>query len=345
MGRVKGLLFCWLLLFCIAYTASAMDRPLRGLFKDVNQAVVVIQTSEHEYAKDHSGELLTSESLGSGVIVSPDGLIMTAAHVINVANTINVKLLDGSVFSATPLGSIDAADIALIRLDHTPKGLPVAKLGNSDMLHVGDEIFVVGAPYGVEHTLTVGHISGRRIPLNLSAHLVPVEYLQTDAAINQGNSGGPMFNMQGEVVGIVSHILTQSGGFEGLGFAASINVAKELLLEQRPFYSGMEFYYVSGELAAILNVPQEASLLIQRVALNSLGQRLGLRQSKIHFTFHGEEMFIGGDIILEIQGLPITTDMAQMKKLRQAISDTAPGNEFTCKVLRAGKIVSLSTTR
>ena len=116
-----------------------------------------------------------------------------------------------------------------------PAGVPWWPLGDSDKVEVGGDVFIVGAPYGISHTLTAGHVSGRHRPNTIYSELATAEFVQTDAAINEGNSGGPMFGMAGEVIGIVSHIISKSGGFEGLGFVVTSNMARALLLERRSF--------------------------------------------------------------------------------------------------------------
>ncbi len=125
---------------------------------------------------------------------------------------------------------------------------------------------VVGAPYGLKHTLTVGHISGRRIFDDRIGSMNATEFLQTDAAINSGNSGGPMFNLAGEVVGVVNNIMSKSGGFEGLGFATTSKLARQLLLDHKMFWSGLDGLIIEGDLARALNLPQTAGFLVQRVA-------------------------------------------------------------------------------
>src|SRR5262249_34678388 len=127
------------------------------------------------------------------------------------------------------IGCALSADVALLQLDRSPANYVAAKLSDSDEVAVGDEIFVVGAPYGISNTLTAGHISGRRV-LNNRGPNANIEFLQTDAAINSGNSGSPVFNLKGEVVGIVSNIMSKSGGSEGLAFAATSNTARRALL-------------------------------------------------------------------------------------------------------------------
>jgi S1-C subfamily serine protease len=166
--------------------------------------------------------------MGSGVVISSDGKILTAAHLIEAADATLVEFSNGQLIPARILGAVRNADVALLQLEHTPTQIVAAALGDSDKVEVGEEVFVVGAPYGLGRTLTAGHISARHSSDNKTIDAALMEFLQTDAAINQGNSGGPMFNMNGEVIGIVTRILSQSGGSEGLGFAATSKMARQL---------------------------------------------------------------------------------------------------------------------
>ncbi|MCG8376703.1 MAG: trypsin-like peptidase domain-containing protein, partial [Chlorobiales bacterium] len=265
-----------------------------------------------------------------------------AAPVVHVADIVTVRFKDGRKVGARVVGSAVRADVALLRLNEVPDGLTVADLGDSDAMDIGDQVFVVGAPYGIDHTLTVGHVSGRRSLKGFANQLVNIEFLQTDASINRGNSGGPMFNMDGEVVGIVSSISSSSGGSEGLGFAASINTARDLLLKQQSIWTGMEAYFLSGPISKALNVPQESALLVQRVAENSPSKLLGLVPGSIPVRIGREEFLLGGDIILEVQGIPVAADYRTMKALQEAMLFTTSGRSVTIKVLRGGKIINLS---
>jgi S1-C subfamily serine protease len=336
----KRLLIFPILVF-FGCTAAINAKSLDKVFNDVNPSVVVIFTKERGYSKETPGETLTSGSLGSGFVISKDGLIMTAAHVVQVADEVMVQFLDGTQAEAKVLGADKAADVALLKLKEIPPMVFVAKLGNSDKVKVGDQVFVVGAPHGLFHTLTVGYISGRRSPGKFSKKLLPLEFLQTDAAINTGNSGGPMFNRKGEVIGIVSSILSKSGGFEGVGFAASINVACELLINQKPIWTGIDPYFVTGSVAQVLNLPQEAGILIQRVAKNSPGDRLGFKPSTIPARIGDQELFVGGDIILAVQGIPISFDPDELDKIREIFGARPDLTNIEFKVLREGKIVKL----
>ena len=343
---MRGRLFCVMVLLGVVATVDAAEaESLRKVFQKVNPAVVVIETKEHIFLKGKRAGDVTARNLASGVVISREGLIMTAAHVVQVADEVTVRFLDGREVVAGVVSSSITADVALLRIDPVPDNLAVAELGDSDLVSPGDQVFVIGAPYGVDHTLTAGYLSGRRKPREICDPLQPIEFLQTDAAINRGNSGGPLCSLDGKVVGIVSHILSQSGGSEGVGFATSINTAEELLLKRKSLWSGLEFQYVADELARALNIPQDAGLLIQRVADASPGYVMGLQPGTVPVRIGGEEFLIGGDIILAIQGIAISTDTEKTCDLRQTLLDLTPGSRIEVKVLRAGKILTLSTTR
>src|SRR5262249_963355 len=162
---------------------------------------------------------------------------------------------------AEVIASVITADVALLKLEWVPADAVIAKFGDSDNVEVGDQVIVIGAPYGLSRTLTSGHMSARHANKQLIGGLRGGGRFQTDAAINKGNSGGPMFNLKGEVIGIVCNFFSQSGGFEGLGFATTSNLARRLLLEQNTYWSGLEGMIISGKVAQIFNVPQEAGLL------------------------------------------------------------------------------------
>ena len=325
--------------------SEAEAKPLKEVFQQVNPSVVVLVTKVGGFNGSVPGFPAVRGGLGSGIVVSKDGLVMTAAHVIQVADEVSVHFLDGSQGMAKVVSSALQADVALLKLNHVPGTLHVAEFGNSDLVSIGDKVFVVGAPYGIDHTLTVGYLSGRRQSVGICNKLTPIEFLQTDASINMGNSGGPMFNMDGKLIGIVSHILSQSGGSEGLGFATSINTAKELLIEQESFWTGLEAYLVSGDLAKALNVPQEAGMLIQRVANDSPGHKLGLRAGRIPVQIGREKLFIGGDIVLEVQGMPISLDVKETCEIRDTMGGLGRGERIEFKVLRDGKIINLYTSK
>ena len=219
-----------------------------------------------------------------------------------------------------------------------PRNIPIAKIANSDSVHIGDQVFIIGAPYGLSHSLSIGHISGRHLEKNKTSGFVWTEFFQTDAAINQGNSGGPMFNIKGEVIGIVSYIITESGGFQGLGFAATSNLTRTLLFEQGSPYLGIDGHFLNSELAALLNVPQSGGLLVQKVVDLSPADIAGVKGGYQSLTFDEEEIILGGDIILEVLGVKLDSRDA-IELLRDRFSEKGKTkNPIPIKLLREGRI-------
>jgi S1-C subfamily serine protease len=212
----------------LAAPSSVTAQDVGPIFDRVKDAVVVIYTTQTDYANVARGGQPTSVGgLGSGAVISPTE-ILTAAHVVQAADQVWVEFTTGDTIEARVRAADQASDVALLELSRAAPTAPVV-VGDSDQSKVGDEVFVVGAPLGQTHTLTVGHISARRANPFMFTSFEPVELFQTDAAINPGNSGGPMFTMDGELIGVVSHILSTTGGFQGLGYAVTSNQARATL--------------------------------------------------------------------------------------------------------------------
>jgi S1-C subfamily serine protease len=320
---------------------SPTDGPpsVEETFAAVAPSVVTIHTATSALQLDEGGMLIEGAyAIGSGVLVSDDGRILTAAHVIQTAEQIVVEFPDGELRPAHVVGSVKGADAALIQLDEpAPESARVAEVGDSDLVRVGSRCMVVGAPRGISHSLTVGHISARRFQPGRVQQMVRPEFFQTDASINQGNSGGPMFDMNGRVIGIVSYIVTASGGSEGLGFAVTSNVCRKLLLEASPFWSGTDEILVAGAFAKALNVPGGRSgLLIQQVAEGSPGALLGLEGGTVPAQLAGTPVLLGGDIIIEIAGIAFDEKDAG-ERILEALSSLDRGSELRLRVLRGGR--------
>jgi serine protease Do len=245
------------------------------------------------------------------------------------------------VAPAKVIASLPRADVAMLQLDWVPHNAVPARLGNSDKMQVGDDVFIIGAPYGIGHSLSVGHVSARR-PANVTFGSIKVEMFQTDAAINKGNSGGPMFNMAGEVVGVISYILSQSGGFEGLGFAVTVNTAQKLLINAKGFWSGIDGVILSDAWVRIFNIPQPAGFLVQRIADNSPASKIGLIGGSYRSSIAGVDLVTGGDIILSVGGISVVPDGSTTLKMIEYLNSVKPGDTITLKVLRAGAITELS---
>lgn len=330
-------------LILLLIPALSFAHSLHNIIKHVNPTVVVIHIENKKLnAQQNSNKNFNKKNVGSGVIISNDGKIMTASHLVHSADSINVEFLNGVLIPARVLSSVSHADVALIQLDHLPKNLQVAPLGNSDTALIGDDIFVIGAPYGYSHTVSKGIISARYKPGEIDSELAQTELIQTDAAINQGNSGGPMFNDKGEVIAIVSHIISHSGGNEGLGFAVTSNMSKKLLLEDKPVWSGLDGIIIS-KLARVLNVPQPAGYLVQHVAQNSIASQIGIQGGSVPTRIYNTQILLGGDIIIEMLGITIENTTETFKQIRTKLASLKPGDKVTAKVLRSGKIITLST--
>jgi serine protease Do len=321
-----------------ALVAPAEAQDLNEVFRKANPSVVVIRARGRDVS--NVGVTRFSET-GSGVLVTADGKVMTAAHVVNAMDEITVESLGGERVSARILASEPAADLSLLQLERVPPGMQAAKMADSGTVRVGDQVIVIGAPYGLAHSLSAGWISARWPPNTVYKNMPLAEFFQTTATINAGNSGGPMFNMAGEVIGIVSHNISKSGGSEGLGFVVTINTAKKLLLERKSFWSGIDGTLLTGDLAAIFNLPEPSGFLVKTVAQGSSGWDMGLQGGDKIATIGGQQIAVGGDIILSVDGLPVGSD-DNVEKIRHKLASEPAGTPFKMKVLRAGKIVELT---
>ena len=170
---------------------------------------------------------------------------MTAAHVFHGADRLKAVFSDGVKITAKVISSNISADLSLVQLDKIHPSFKPAVLGDSDKMEIGDPVFIIGAPYNISYTLTRGIVSGRHHE-GYDSDFTKSEFFQTDASLNPGNSGGPMFNMRGEVIGISSFIKSHSGGSEGLGFVVTMNSARKNILEQPHFYAGITHYFIEG---------------------------------------------------------------------------------------------------
>ena len=330
---------------CCAFSVSAgaADRKasLADLYEKVGPSVVEIATIQEVIADKGPAKRVRSGGLGSGFLISEDGRIMTAAHVVQMAEDVAIRWVTGEVSKATIVSTNPNADVALLQAESVPDTIKPVVLADSDLVRVGDEVFIIGAPRNYANTLTVGHVSARRTPEDLFGGIEPVELLQTDAAINEGNSGGPMFNMDGEAIGVVSHIFSQSGGSQGLGFVVTSNMARTEMLEKKPFWSGINGFQLKDGWGRIFNLPQSAGILIEGVAAGSAAARIGLRPGTYRAEIEGQKLTVGGDVILAIQGIPVGTENFG-PKVEQAADALGEDGLLELKVLREGQIISLS---
>jgi serine protease Do len=337
MSRYSQTIFLLLLLSC----NILLSQDLSELYEQVIPGVVVIETEESELVGNAGfKQKVDVGGIGTGFLYS-ENQVITAAHVVQTAEKISVRFLDGEVIPGKVVSSYKNADVALIQLIWPKKNPTILKLADSDLVKVGQQVFIVGAPFGLEYSLSSGYISGRLSSRRMASPLSQLEYFQTDASINQGNSGGPMFNLNGEVIGIVSHILTNSGGFEGLGFAATSSLAQKLLLEDNIGWSGIDGYLLAEDMARIFNLPQPYGLLVQKVVLLSPLGSIGVQGGTYDAEIEGETLILGGDIILSINGIELGLDESTLNALAESLKTSGFNQSFEITVLRGGEVITL----
>ncbi len=262
---------------------------------------------------------------GSGFIVSPDGVILTNAHVVRDADEVTVKLQDRREFRAKVLGSDPKTDVAVLKIE--AKNLPVVPIGNTRNLQVGEWVLAIGSPYGLESSVTAGVVSakGRSLPND------PVPFIQTDVAVNPGNSGGPLFNTRGEVVGINSQIYSQTGGYQGLSFAIPIDVAvrikDQIVAHGKVQHAklGVVMQDVNQDFADSFKLESPDGALVANVERGGPADKAGIK---------------AGDVIRKVNGQPIIS----YGDLSGIVSVAKPGDKMELDVWRDGKIIHLSTT-
>ena len=255
---------------------------------------------------------------GSGFIVSADGYILTNAHVVDHANEVHVRLTDRREYKAKVVGVDRESDIALIKID--AKNLPIVKLGNSRDAKVGEWVVAIGSPYGFENSATAGIISAKSRSLPDATY---VPFIQTDVAVNPGNSGGPLFNLAGEVIGINSQIYSRTGGYQGLSFAIPIEVAmnvKDQLMKHGHVtrgHLGVTVQEVNATLADSFGLDRPRGALVASVDPSSPASKAGIKS---------------GDIILAFNGNPIE----RSSDLPLVVANTAPGQKANVQIWRDG---------
>ena len=326
------------LLFAAPAQAQGQNESLGDAYRRVSTSVVVIRARGQEVTEDG---LVRFKEVGSGVLISADGKVATAAHVVQQMEDITVEFLGEDPVAARVYASEQWADISILQLSVVPRGATVAKLVDSEPVLIGDPVFLVGAPYGLSYSLSQGVISARWAPDTVTKEFPLAEFFQTDAVMNTGNSGGPMFNRAGDVIGIVSHNISKSGGSEGLGFAVTANTVRSLLVERNRRFWGFDAMLVAGDMAQALKVPQSGGFLVKQVAKDSVAAQLGLRGGNRVAIVDGQRIVVGGDILLKIQGITMASAADRARVLKE-LEGLKVGDDLRVTILRDGEVAELT---
>ena len=327
-----------------ASAARAVQLPdFAAIVRQYGPAVVNITTSGTRKAAAQQGPLpelfrglpfqfgaplpeVPVQGQGSGFILSAEGIVLTNAHVVREAREVTVKLTDRREFKAEVLGTDPATDIAVLRIE--ARDLPAVKLGDPARARVGDWVVAIGSPFGFENSVTAGIVSakGRSLPGDIY-----VPFIQTDVAVNPGNSGGPLFNLEGEVIGINSQIYSRSGGYQGLSFAIPIDMAlrvkEQIVASGHATHArlGVNAQTMNQALAESFGLERPEGALVAAVAPDSAAQKAGLQP---------------GDVVLKFNGRPV----GDSGELAALVGESAPGAKVVLEVLRKGKRRTLAAT-
>ncbi|MDR2196163.1 MAG: DegQ family serine endoprotease [Gallionellaceae bacterium] len=280
----------------------------------------------HRFNTPSPHEDMPTQDQGSGFIVSTDGVILTNAHVVEGATEVTVRLADEREFKAKIIGSDKLTDVAVLRIN--AKDLPAVKIGDPQQSRVGEWVVAIGSPFGFDSSVTAGIISAKSRSLPDEGY---VPFIQTDAAVNPGNSGGPLFNLNGEVIGINSQIYTRSGGYQGLSFAIPIDVAMKIekqLLEHGKVSRGrlgITIQEVDPRLASSFGLDKAEGALVSSVEKDSPAEQAGIE---------------AGDVIRKFNG----KDVRHSNDLPPLVADVAPGTAATLDVWHKGKTRSMTVT-
>ncbi|MCP5514260.1 MAG: trypsin-like peptidase domain-containing protein [Spirochaetales bacterium] len=283
---------------------------------------------------------------GSGAIIDKRGFILTNKHVVENAYKVFVTLADGTQFDGNVIGIDTENDLAVVKIEPGDKKLVTIPMGDSSKLLVGQKVLAIGNPFGYERTLTTGVISGlgRPVQPSSSSGYIVKDMIQTDASINPGNSGGPMINSRGEMIGINTMIYSPSGGSIGIGFAVPVNTARRVVPDLIKYgkvkrgWIAIEPVQIFPELVRYASLPVEKGILVSKTAPGSKAEKAGLRGGKEPVRYGRSTFYVGGDIIVETDGLAVNS----LADFYSALEDNKPGEVVKVKIVRGKRELELS---
>jgi S1-C subfamily serine protease len=291
----------------------------------------------------------TSQSLGSGFVIDRAGHVITNYHVIQGAQKVQVSFSGQDQIPATVVGKDRTTDVAVLKIDAHARALTPLPLGDSDAVHVGDAVYAIGNPFGLTRTLTTGVVSAVQRQI-FAPNGLPIERaIQTDAAINHGNSGGPLIDADGRVIGVTSQIQTGSdttSGNVGIGFAIPVNtvrdVAGQIIASGKAehAYLGLSAASVTPQLQKLFNLPTTHGLLVQKVSHGTVADKAGIREGTTSVVVQGETIWVGGDVITKADGKPLSS----YQQLFYIVLGKKPGDKLTLELWHGGTKKTLTVT-
>ena len=290
----------------------------------------------------------TATALGSGFVVDKAGHIVTNFHVVDGAGQIRVSFSNRDTVEAELVGTDPSTDLAVVRVDANASALTPLPLGNSDQVRVGDPVVAIGNPFGLDRTATAGIVSALQRLITAPNQFTIDHVIQTDAPINHGNSGGPLLNMRGQVIGVNTQIETGgvSDGNVGIGFSVPSNTVKDVLAQLLQTgrvdhaYLGIGGQAVNADLAEQYNLPVKAGVLVEEVHSESGASTAGLQGGETRVVAAGETYILGGDIIVAVDG----TKTDSIQQLRDAIAAHQPGDKVEVSIYRDAAKTSVTVT-
>jgi len=304
-----------------------------ALYDRVHQGVVTIKVTTPQ-----------GQALGSGFVIDGEGHIVTNDHVVEGASAISVEFADGSTYDAQLVGTDASTDIGVIKVNAPSSELTPLELGDSSAVQVGDEVVAIGSPLGLNETVTSGIVSALHRTITSPNNFSINDAIQTDAAINHGNSGGPLLDLQGQVIGINSQIESDSGGNDGIGFAVPSNTVKSVVSQLlatgkvEHAYLGVGIATITDALASQLGLP--AGVEVTQVTSGGPAADAGLKAADATTVVGGQEFPTGGDIITAVNGKPVSTS----EELQSVIGAMKPGESASITYSRDGSEHTLQVT-
>jgi S1-C subfamily serine protease len=315
--------------------ATSTTNSVNSVYRATRDAVVEITVTGAAEPTPFGGEE-QQRGQGSGFVIDEEGHVVTNQHVVDDAQSLNVTMRDGSRYTATVVGSDPSTDLAVIKVNAPASKLTPLELGDSSAVRVGDAVIAIGSPFGLDGTVTTGIVSALSREVEAPNNFAIDDTIQTDAAINHGNSGGPLLNTRGEVIGVNAQIRSESGGNDGVGFAIPSNTVEEIASrlisggKVEHAYLGVGSQTIDSAAADALDIPRGA--MVTRVNSGTAAAKAGLKPATGSRTVQGETYETGGDVITEVDGQAVEGADA----LRRVIDSHRPGDTVKLTVVRDG---------